>query len=300
MSAALDCLERLLPKRATYLMNAATPAVEGHFKPATRRVRVSVAGSSACTPREVRRIVDSVTVSQARFAMLEQYRKAFEHQNYRHRDNSIGNRIVDFVYEDLYAYGTSSKFRTRVDQRQCVVNPRNESPGVDARRGDGSFGDLVPGQSARSVPGYVVARGMTASVQIGTEIKIIAKAMRKNVGRVTSVLQHQAVAFREKESKAITIGVVGVNHAESYLSFEGDRAFPTTGKSAAPHPIQEADTAIATLKRDAAPHFDEFLFLRFVATNKEPYPFAWVDEADVQRDYGALLARVSRLYEQRF
>jgi hypothetical protein len=42
------------------------------------------------------------------------------------------------------------------------------------------------------------------------------------------------------------------------------------------------------------------LVLRFSATNEEPYPFDWRDEDDTKREYGAILARLSREYEARF
>jgi hypothetical protein len=32
------------------------------------------------------------------------------------------------------------------------------------RRGDGTFGELIPGEQATSVPGYAVARGPIATV----------------------------------------------------------------------------------------------------------------------------------------
>jgi hypothetical protein len=90
-----------------------------------------------------------------------------------------------------------------------------------------------------------------------------------------------------------------VNHAPYCVGYEGDRAFRTDGKKNA-HPIQEAAKAEARLRADAAPRFDEFLVLRYRATNDEPYPFAWVDFDQAFRDYGAILTRISREYERRF
>jgi hypothetical protein len=43
----------------------------------------------------------------------------------------------------------------------------------------------------------------------------------------------------------------------------------------------------------AAASFDELQVLRFRATNVVPYPFEWIDFERTQREYGALLVRVS-------
>jgi hypothetical protein len=44
---------------------------------------------------------------------------------------------------------------------------------VEARRGDGTFGEIIPGEIAIDDPGYVVARGPIATVEIGVEVKIL-------------------------------------------------------------------------------------------------------------------------------
>jgi len=50
----------------------------------------------------------------------------------------------------------------------------------------------------------------------------------------------------------------------------------------------------------AAPEYDEFLILRFKATNAPPYPFEWVDYSATKLDYAAALSRISSRYQQRF
>lgn len=238
--------------------------------------------------------------TKSRFALLDAFEQAFAGHKYRHRSNEVGNRIVDFLYEDVLVFGGSEKFIARVGNRSRVLNPKNVSPGIKARRGDGSFGLLVPGTSAKAAEGYGVARGLTASVEIGAEIKIFAKSMAKQYDRVVSVAKGQAVHFKEKSDRAITVGFIGVNHATSYLSFEGDRSYLTGPSTKTPHPSQEAAGTVARLRIDAAPHFDELLILRFLATNQPPYPFGWVDTPQTLAEYGALIARVGALYEQRF
>jgi len=111
-------------------------------------------------------------------------------------------------------------------------------------------------------PGYVVARGPIATVEIGVEVKILAKAMIKQIDRVTNNLRNQVAQFRRGGGNPICVAIVGVNHAARCVSYEGDRAFPTTGASGFLHPYREAPGAEARLSREAAPLFDEFLPLQ--------------------------------------
>jgi predicted RNA methylase len=50
----------------------------------------------------------------------------------------------------------------------------------------------------------------------------------------------------------------------------------------------------------ARPSFDEFLILRFRASNQPPYSFEWLDLKATSLDYGAILTRISREYNRRF
>ena len=45
---------------------------------------------------------------------------------------------------------------------------------------------------------------------------------------------------------------------------------------------------------------ENFLVLRFKATNEPPYPFEWVDYDATRLDYAAALSRISARYQQRF
>ena len=65
------------------------------------------------------------------------------------------------------------------------------------------------------------------------------------------------------------------------------------------HPIQEAAAAEARLLSRIGAKFDEVLCLRFVATNVDPFAFAWVDAVATNRQYGAALVRLSALFERR-
>jgi hypothetical protein len=117
---------------------------------------------------------------------------------------------------------------------------------------------------------------------------------------VINDLRNQAVQFKRGGGHPICIAVIGINQAESTVGYEGDRSLPTTGKAGYLHPIQEAPEAERRLRAEAAPEFDEFLVLRFKATNAPPYPFAWVDYRETLLDYAAALSRISARYQQRF
>ena len=87
----------------------------------------------------------------------------------------------------------------------------------------------------------------------GPKLKILAKAMIKQIDRVIGDLVRQTEEFKRKGGgDPICVGIVGVNFAPRYTSYEGDRTFPTDGKKYK-HPIQEAEDAIARLLQRAAP-----------------------------------------------
>jgi hypothetical protein len=71
----------------------------------------------------------------------------------------------------------------------------------------------------------------------------------------------------------------------------------TTGEGRHKHPQQEAAAAEDFLKTSAAPNFDEFIVLKFIASNMPPYDFRWLNDKTTELDYGAVLVRVSQRYE---
>lgn len=204
------------------------------------------------------------------------------------------------LFEDLVAVQRSEKLLARIKSNERVVNSRNRRRGIEARRGDGTFGEIVPGASPIADPVYQVARGEIATIEIGVEVKILAKAMIKQIDRVISDLKNQATQFKRGSEAPICIGMVGINHAELYVSWEGQREYRTTGKGGYLHPAQEAREAEKRLLDKARPAFDEFLLLRFRASNAPPYSFEWLNEKETRLDYGAILARVSKKYDRRF
>jgi hypothetical protein len=145
----------------------------------------------------------------------------------------------------------------------------------------------------------LVARGPVATIEIGAETKILAKAMIKQIDRVINDLVNQVNQFERGGGNPICVAFVGINFAEGYVSFEGKRKWPTDGKRYK-HPIQEAAQAEQRLKDKAQSAFDEFQILRFRATNAKPFPFEWVDLSRTEMEYSSVLTRLSREYDRRF
>ncbi len=154
-------------------------------------------------------------------------------------------------------HGSSAKFKRRVANSDIVLSSRNLAQGIKARRGDGTLGQRVPQSNAVNDPGFQVARGHVANIQIGVEVKIIAQAMIKQIMRVINVLEAQSTAFKKRSPATICVGIVGVNHAPRYTSHEGTRVWKTDGK-ARPHPNQEAREAESRLRNDASSYFENF------------------------------------------
>jgi hypothetical protein len=244
------------------------------------------------------------------YRLLDAFRGLFEGRRYQHRHASQGDFVSYHLFEDLHALGRSRLLVDRINRRERVLCVANRRRGIAARRGDGTFGELVPGAAAREEAGFVVARGMVANVEIGTEAKILAKAMIKQIDRVINDLVGQVAQFRQGLGNPICVGIVGINQAPVCTSYEGKVTCPSCGLEFAraqatngrnhPHPSQEAPEAERRLTERARPAFGEFLILRYRATNVEPYPFEWVNQRETELDYGAILVRVSAEYDARF
>src|SRR5438093_12121084 len=200
--------------------------------------------------------------SSPKYRLLERFRNVFEGTRYKHRDSSLGDSIAIELYEDLHNLHKSPKLVLRIEDCERGINVQNVRQGVKARRGDGTFGELIPGEDALALPGFKVARGPIATVEIGVEVKILAKAMIKQIDRVMSDLGNQVQHFKRKGGTPLCVGVVGINWSPVYTSYEGDRAWPTDGQEYA-KPIQEAAQAEPRLREETAGNFDELLRLRF-------------------------------------
>ncbi len=233
------------------------------------------------------------------YLLLNRFQSLFDGVVYRHRDSSLGDSVAVCLPEDLYSLHLSQKLATRIQEHDRIVNARNTVRGINARRGDGTFGERIPNTVAVAVPGFAVGRGLIATVEIGTEVKILAKAMIKQIDRVIGDLTKQIGQFRRAGGNPICVGIVGVNYADEYASYERDRIWRTDGREYK-HPVQEAAEAERRLVAQAGSAFDEFLILRFRARNEPPFPFTWVDQNATQLDYGAALTRMLREYDRRF
>lgn len=242
-----------------------------------------------------------MTPAKSEYRLLTEFRRLFEGKIYKHRASNQGDFVAMHFYEDLVAINRSAKLiDAALNRRDRVLNVQNRRRGIDARRGDGTFGELIPEQMPIVDPGYQVARGPIATVEIGVEVKILAKAMIKQIDRVINDLRNQVTQFRRGGGQPICLAVIGINQAKMCVGYEGDRSFPTTGTGGYLHPYQEAPEAERRLIAEAAADFDDFLVLRYKATNCPPYPFEWVDLQETRLDYAAVLTRVSSRYQQRF
>lgn len=232
--------------------------------------------------------------------LLTEFRGLFQAVKYEHRRSNLGDFVAMHLYEDLVAISKSDRYLISVENLSRVLNVQNKRKGIDARRGDGTFGELIVGAEPQFDLGYKVARGPVATIEIGVEVKILAKAMIKQIDRVQSDLANQVLNFKKRagSKKPICVGVLGINYADVMTSYEADRSYKTNG-SKYKHPIQEAEQARVRLSavRD---FFDEFVILRFRAQNEAPYPFEWVNEKETQLEYGAALIRISNEYQSRF
>lgn len=198
------------------------------------------------------------TAAPPEYRLLTEFRRLFEGKRYRHRDSSQGDFVAMHLFEDLITIDRSPKLiEAAISRKDRVLNVQNKRRGVAARRGDGTFGEIIPGETAITDPGYLAARGPIATVEIGIEVKILAKAMIKQIDRVINDLRNQVVQFKQGGGSPICVAVIGINQAESTVGYEGERPFPTTGKQGFLHPCQEAPEAERRLRAAAAPEFDE-------------------------------------------
>ncbi len=233
------------------------------------------------------------------YRLLAEFKALFEGRQYRHRHSSQGDWVAHHLYEDIYNLGKSKPFVAGVDSRERVLNVQNKRRGVKARRGDGTFGELIPNNTPIVDPGFKVARGPIANVEIGVEVKFLAKAMIKQIDRVMNDINGQVAQFQRGAGNPICVAVVGINQAEKTVSYEGERPWPTDGRKF-PHPIQEAKEAENRLMAEIKPKVDELIILKYKASNEDPYPFEWASYVDTVQDYGAALIRISRDYDIRF
>ena len=189
------------------------------------------------------------------YLVLNRFRSLFDGALYRHRDSTLGDSVAWRLPEDLYALHRSARLNALIDSGERVINLRNSLRGIKSRRGDATFGEVVPHTLTSIAPGFAVHRGEIATVEIGTEVKILAKAMIKQIDRVIGDLARQAENFHKAGGNPICVGIVGVNYADRYTSVEGDKFWPTNGQNHK-HPLQEAAEAENRLMLTARDPFE--------------------------------------------
>ncbi len=64
--------------------------------------------------------------------------------------------------------------------------------------------------------------------------------------------------------------------------------------------VKECEEAERRIVEAIRPKYDEWVLLRYRATNAEPFLFEWVNKEATELDYAAVLTRISRRYDQRF
>ncbi|MGH7717250.1 MAG: hypothetical protein ACREON_00190 [Gemmatimonadaceae bacterium] len=227
--------------------------------------------------------------------LLQAFRNTFEGHPYLHRNSTLGDAIASYLYDDMALLGRSPKLVERVELGREVVNTRNRIKGRDGRRGDGTFGELIPGVTSIREKGYLVRRGPVATLQIGAEVKIVSTKMIAQIDRVMSDLRGQADTFRRLSPRAIAVGIVGVNFADEYTGYEGKRQH--IAKIA---PGREADEVVRRINQFVRPHYDELVLLPFRATNRSPFFFEWVNGTETSLEYSSAILRLSNEYNARF
>src|SRR5207249_9430382 len=135
-------------------------------------------------------------MTDEKYALLRTFRSLFEGKPYRHRIANLGDLVASQLYEDLVALGKSAKLIERVQHHERVVNLKNLMTGKLGRRGDGTFGELVPAAMAITEKGMLVARSPVTTIEIGAETKILAKTMIKQIERVIRELINEAMQFK--------------------------------------------------------------------------------------------------------
>ena len=113
------------------------------------------------------------------YRLLTEFERLFAGKAYLHRNSTLGDFVAMHLYEDLADLSppSSTNLLPRILDQSRVLSTTNRRRGVAARRGDGTFGEIIPGTPAIVDPGFRVARGQIATVEIGVEMKILAKAM---------------------------------------------------------------------------------------------------------------------------
>jgi hypothetical protein len=103
------------------------------------------------------------------YGALKAFRSLFDGTQYLHRDSSLGDWVASYLYEDLYKLRKSSKLNKRIAAGLRVLNTQNRTVGIARRRGDGTFGELVPSATAIREEGLAVARDLLPLLKLASK-----------------------------------------------------------------------------------------------------------------------------------
>src|SRR5438552_1157299 len=98
------------------------------------------------------------------YRLLQAFEELFRGKPFLHRRPNQGDAIAALLYEDLYELGRSSAYVEGVKAHTLGINSGNKIVGQQARRGDGTFGELVPNVTAVVIPSFFVPRGHLANL----------------------------------------------------------------------------------------------------------------------------------------
>jgi hypothetical protein len=91
--------------------------------------------------------------TQLEYRLLTEFQRLFEGKIYKYRASNQGDFVAMHLYEDLVAINRSTKLIDAViSRRDRVLNVQNKRRGVAARRGDGTFGEIIPGETPSWIP----------------------------------------------------------------------------------------------------------------------------------------------------
>ena len=233
--------------------------------------------------------------------LLRAFRGLFEGQRYLHRVSNLGDSVAVELFEDLHRLGRARRFIDSVDRSERGTGPHNRPVSLERmRRGDGTFGLLIEPEKARRFGDGHVARGRLATIDVAVEVKILNKAMIKQIDRVVNDLEKQVRNWQRASDSPTTLAIIGINHADYTIGYEGDREYRTDGR-ANKHPCDEAPAAESHIVERvvAARIYDEVLILRYAATNDPPFPFSWLSQRSTEQAYRATLLRLSQRIDER-
>ncbi len=94
--------------------------------------------------------------AQLEYRLLTEFQRLFEGKLYKHRASNQGDFVATHLYEDLVAINRApTLIDAALKRKDRVLNVQNKRRGVAARRGDGTFGEIIPGETPIIDPGYL-------------------------------------------------------------------------------------------------------------------------------------------------